>query len=206
MFNNAGIVIAGRTHEMQPAQWERVIDVNIRGVVNGVLAAYPVMVAQRSGHIVNTASGVGLVPSPLVVAYAATKHAVVGLSGALRPEAAALGVRVSVICPGSVDTPILDTTPFADPSEPGAPALTGRDYLKTLRLRPMPAERFAEIALRQVIRNRAVIVVPTSAKALWYLHRLSPGLVEHAAGVMMRRVLRRVDEALRAPMPGSPKQ
>src|SRR5215210_1535640 len=63
MFNNAGIVFGGRTHQMPPPYWERIIDVNIRGVVNGVLAAYPVMVGQGAGQIVNTASGAGLAPS-----------------------------------------------------------------------------------------------------------------------------------------------
>src|SRR6516225_4102198 len=109
MVNNAGIGIGGEAGELALAHWERVIDVNLRGVVHGVHAAYPVMIAQRSGHIVNTASLAGLVPAPLLTPYAMTKHAVVGLSLSLRAEAAAHGVRVTAVCPGVVDTPILDS-------------------------------------------------------------------------------------------------
>ena len=100
LLNNAGISIGGPTHEFTEAHWNRIIDVNFRGVVNGVTAAYPLMIEQGWGHIVNTASGTGLVSLPFVAAYSATKHAVVGLSTALRPEAARYGVRVSVLCPG----------------------------------------------------------------------------------------------------------
>jgi NADP-dependent 3-hydroxy acid dehydrogenase YdfG len=66
MVNNAGIGVGGEAGELALAHWERVIDVNLRGVVHGVHAAYPVMIAQRSGHIVNTASLAGLVPAPLL--------------------------------------------------------------------------------------------------------------------------------------------
>ena len=114
LFNNAGISMGGETHDMDIAHWDRIIDVNIRGVVNGVQAAYPRMIAQGQGHIVNTASGAGLAPAPLTVAYTTTKYAVVGLSTCLRPEAAVHGVRVSVLCPGPVDTPILDRGPPSD--------------------------------------------------------------------------------------------
>src|SRR5690606_9148063 len=69
--------------------------------------AYPIMLEQRSGHIVNTASLAGLVPMPMGIPYTATKHAVVGLSLGLRAEATGTGVKVSVVCPGFVDTPLL---------------------------------------------------------------------------------------------------
>src|SRR5207248_6593438 len=108
MVNNAGIGIGGETRELLLAHWDRIIDVNLRGVVHGVHAAYPVMIEQGSGHIVNTASLAGLLPSPGATPYAMTKHAVVGLSLSLRGEAAAYGVRVTAVCPGVVETPILD--------------------------------------------------------------------------------------------------
>jgi NAD(P)-dependent dehydrogenase (short-subunit alcohol dehydrogenase family) len=108
MVNNAGVAVGGEASELLLAHWDRVIDVNLRGVVHGVQAAYPVMIGQRSGHIVNTASLAGLLPSPGLTPYAMTKHAVVGLSLSLRAEAAGYGVRVTAVCPGVVDTPILD--------------------------------------------------------------------------------------------------
>ena len=116
LFNNAGVALGGPTHELTAAHCDRVLDVNLRGVINGVLAAYPRMVGQGHGHIVNTASAAGLVAPPFVMAYAAGST-VVGLSLALRPEAALHGVRVSVLCPGAVDTPILDRGLDPGPAE-----------------------------------------------------------------------------------------
>ncbi len=202
MFNNAGIVIGGPTTAMSAEHWNRVIDVNLRGVVNGVLAAYPVMVRQRHGHIVNTASTAGLAPAVLVAAYSASKHAVVGLSGALRAEAALYGVRVSVLCPGSVDTPILDAGLPADLPPFTVPVLTGREYMATVGLRPISPDRFARAALKGVARDRAVVVAPASAAAVWYLQRLAPGLVEAVGRRTARRITRtlaaRVSEERRA--------
>jgi short-subunit dehydrogenase len=116
-----------------------------------------------------------LVAPPFVMAYTASKHAVVGLSLALRPEAALHGVRVSVLCPGAVDTPILDRGP--DPDLPGTASkpITAREYLAVVRQKPVPADDVAHRALKAVTRNRAVIVVPASAKPLWYLHRCHRG-------------------------------
>jgi NAD(P)-dependent dehydrogenase (short-subunit alcohol dehydrogenase family) len=192
MFNNAGIVLGGRTHTMSGEHWDRVLDVNLKGVVNGVVAAYPVMAAQGHGHIVNTASTAGLAPAVMVAAYSASKHAVVGLSGALRAEASTVGVRVSVVCPGAVDTPILDNDPPADLPALTAATMRGREYMAIVGLKPIPAERFARAALRGVARNQGVIVAPASAKAVWYLQRLAPGLVE----MVGRRTARRINREL----------
>ena len=163
---------------------------NIRGVVNGLLAVYPKMVEQRHGHIVNTAPGVGLAPPPFVTAYAMTKHAVVGLSCGLRVEAAFYGVRVSGLCPGSIETPILDRLPDADLPHTASTPVTALEYLAAIKQRPVPAHQFARRALQQAARNQAVIVEPSSARLLWYLQRWSPRLVEYACGRIARRVQR----------------
>jgi NAD(P)-dependent dehydrogenase (short-subunit alcohol dehydrogenase family) len=102
MFNNAGIAIIGEETDVSLDDWRKVVDVNLWGVVHGIRAAYPRMVRQGSGHIVNTASLAGLSPAPFEISYTATKYAVVGLSRALRAEAAAHGVKVSVVCPGFI--------------------------------------------------------------------------------------------------------
>src|SRR3954452_16673241 len=111
LVNSAGISMGGPTHELTGAHWDRMIEVNLTGVVNGLLAAYPLMIAAGHGTVVNIASGAGLAPPPFVVPYAATKHAVVGLTIGLRPEAALHGIDVVVVCPGPVETPILDRPP-----------------------------------------------------------------------------------------------
>ncbi len=109
LCNNAGIGGAlGPTWELPDEEWDRVLDVNLRGVVNGIRAFVPAMVERGSGHVVNTASMAGILPMPWGSPYTASKHAVVGISSAMRMELEreAPGVGVSVLCPGWTDTGI----------------------------------------------------------------------------------------------------
>ena len=78
IFNNAGIVVGGEVRDFSIDDWRDVLDVNLFGVVNGVAAAYPLMVKQGYGHIINTASIAGLIPFPAEISYVASKYAVVG--------------------------------------------------------------------------------------------------------------------------------
>ena len=172
MFNNAGIVWGGDSELLTLEQWNAIIDVNIRGVVHGVAAAYPLMVRQGHGHIVNTASMAGLTAAGQITSYVMTKHAVVGLSLALRSEAVARGVGVLVVCPSAVETPILDKGAIH--------GFVGRDYflqgqgVKTA----YDADRLARDTLRAIERNKAVLVKPRRAHAQWLLARLAPGLMQ----------------------------
>jgi NAD(P)-dependent dehydrogenase (short-subunit alcohol dehydrogenase family) len=168
MFNNAGIAVMADARDTSLEDWNRQIDVNLRGVVHGVVAAYPVMLRQGSGHIVNTASAAGLLPSPVTIAYAATKHGVVGLSLTLRTEAVHHGVRVSVICPGPIDTPIKDAAKFVGPSR--------ERVLAESPLHLYSSDRLAAAVLRGIKRNRAIIPFTPEVRALWFLHRLSPSI------------------------------
>lgn len=192
LFNNAGIGIGGEVDSLTLEDWTDIIDVNLRGVIHGVRAAYPVMIAQGSGHIVNTASMAGLITTSAQAGYSATKHAVVALSKTLRVEAAGHGVRVSVLCPGVVRTPILSG------GEYGRNRNVSRENLLKLgeALRPIEPGQFADQALRGVLRNQAIIVVPRWWKALWYLERLSPTLSMRTAAV----ALKRTREAASAPL------
>lgn len=180
VFNNAGMGIGGETHEIPLAAWQRIVDINIHGVLHGVLAAYPILLRQGFGHIVNTASLAGLGPAPLLTPYALTKHAVVGLSTSLRIEAAARGVRVSVLCPSAIETPILDAQNPAEFHIPWGPDL--RRFLTALAGPPYPVERCAAQALDAVDRNVGVIVLPGRARLAWRLGRLWPALVERVSG------------------------
>jgi NAD(P)-dependent dehydrogenase (short-subunit alcohol dehydrogenase family) len=171
MFNNAGISIGGETQELTLDHWNSIIDVNIRGVVHGVHAAYPRMVQQRSGHIVNTASMGGLMAAGLLTSYVMTKHAVVGLSLALRSEAAAFGVGVTAICPSAVDTPILDKGAVG--------RFHGRDYfLKGQGIRrPLDPDVLADQVLVAVAENKPLLVTPLASRIAWRIGRLSPSFV-----------------------------
>ena len=184
LFNNAGIGVGGEVDSFTLDDWNDVFDVNLRGVVHGIQAVYPIMIRQHSGHIVNTASMAGLVTTVGQASYTATKHAVVALSKALRLEAERHGVQVSVLCPGAIRTPILTGGQYGRICR-----VSDEDLLKFWeRLRPMAPEVFAERALRAVLRGDAIIVVPAWWKALWYLERLSPALSMRAAKVMLKRI------------------
>ena len=106
--NNAGVISGGPTAEMSPAEWDWVLDVDLQGVVNGVIAFLPGLVEQGEGHIVNTASIAGLVPmaAPGVINYTTAKYGVVAITETLHDELAPAGVGASALCPGVVNTRI----------------------------------------------------------------------------------------------------
>ncbi|HLI55272.1 MAG TPA: SDR family oxidoreductase [Acidimicrobiales bacterium] len=104
LVNNAGVGLYGPVLDLDPEEAERLIRINYLSVVYTTGAVLPAMAERRSGHIVNVASIAGRLGAPFEAAYSASKFAVVGFSEALAVEAAALGVRVSVVNPGPVDT------------------------------------------------------------------------------------------------------
>jgi NAD(P)-dependent dehydrogenase (short-subunit alcohol dehydrogenase family) len=192
MVNNAGIAVGGLLEELDDRHWDRALDVNLRGVVNGTRAAYRVMQAQGSGHILNTASLAGLIPAPAMLPYTTTKHAVVGLSTALRAEAASQGVKVSVLCPAFVDTPLLDNV-YAAPDSIDGPSV--RRQVRLLQPRFLTAEAVAATAVRGLETNKAVIPVGWLAHLLWRTLRYAPpvahGIVQGQASTYRRMAARR---------------
>lgn len=174
LFNNAGIGVAGDIAGYALPDWYDVFDVNLRGVVHGISAVYPVMRAQGSGHIINTASMAGLLPTGEAASYGATKHAVVGLSKTLRIEAEEHGVRVSALCPGVIRTPILTAGKYGRWNLKPGSEHKALELWETMR--PMNVDAFARKALRGVDRNQAIIIVPSWWKLLWWLERFSPSL------------------------------
>jgi len=175
MFNNAGISIYGDASLHRIEDWNRIIDVNLFGVVNGVQVAYQIMLRQSFGHIVNTASLAGLVVGSGSPSYITTKHAVVGLSKALRAEAKLSGVRVSVLCPSFVRTPILEAGKYGkilmniSPEKP-------RELLEKFKIQPMNANKYAVKALSAIAKNKAIIIIPFWWKIIWWIDRLSPSM------------------------------
>jgi NAD(P)-dependent dehydrogenase (short-subunit alcohol dehydrogenase family) len=168
LFNNAGIVVGGDFEHMDADAWRRIVDVNVWGVVHGTQHGYALMRRQGFGHIVNTASTAGVLPVARSVAYATTKHAVVGLSVSLRAEARRHGVNVSVVIPGLVDTNI-----FAAATNVG-----GHDYAKAMDRVPfgkITPDAAALHILAGVSRNRAFVTFPVYNRLLVALHRLAPG-------------------------------
>lgn len=169
VFNNAGYAIIGEIKETSLEDFDRIFAVNVRGVMNGIAAAYPIMIERGRGHLVNTASVAGLIPAPGLGVYAATKHAVVGLSRTLRIEAARYNVRVSAVCPGFIKTKIVESA-----------TARGVDAMDASKAVPFwnSAEDCAKEILRGVRRNDGVIVVARHARSLHRLDRLVPTAID----------------------------
>jgi NAD(P)-dependent dehydrogenase (short-subunit alcohol dehydrogenase family) len=126
-FNNAGIEgKVAPTAEYDEALFDQIMAVNVKGVFLGLRHVLPVMVRQGSGAVVNTASVAGLVGTPGMAAYVASKHAVIGLTKTASGEVGRNGVRVNAVCPGPVDTRMIHSLEMMlDPSDPAA---VGRRY------------------------------------------------------------------------------
>lgn len=106
MFCNAGIAMQMPFTSVDPATWEKILSVDLYGVIYCVEAVVPVMLKQGSGHIVNTASVAGIVPLPYQTVYCAAKYAIVGFSESLRYELEPYNIQVTVVCPAAVATQI----------------------------------------------------------------------------------------------------
>ncbi len=170
MFNNAGIAIQGEVRDMEKEHWDRIININLLGTLHGTVAAYALMVEQGFGHIVNTASVLGLVSIPTNCLYVTTKHAIVGLSTSLRAEGAGLGVNVSVVCPGFVQTGLYDAATIrkADNDE----------FYAQVPFKRMDVTKAAREILKGVERNKAIIVFPFHARFMWWLQRIHPNAMD----------------------------
>jgi NADP-dependent 3-hydroxy acid dehydrogenase YdfG len=104
MINNAGLMPLSRLDQARVEDWERMIDINLKGVLYGIAAALPVMQRQKSGHIINVASTAGLRVRPTMAVYSATKFAVRAISEGLRQETTSHNIRSTIISPGPTET------------------------------------------------------------------------------------------------------
>ena len=168
LYNNAGINVIGDALLATDVDIQRLLDVNMRSVLHGSLAAYRLMARQGHGTIVNTASAQGLGPAPAAALYTATKHGVVGFSLALRTEALSRHVQVCVACPGFVDTPIRDNTVYR--------GLDRQQFEQASMLRPITADKCAAVIVQGADRGRAIIVIGWETRLLWWAMRALPTL------------------------------
>ena len=181
LVNNAGIGTAGPFLDTSVEDWQRTLDVNLWGVIHGCrLFASQMVERGEGGHIVNVASAAGFQPSKTLPAYSTSKAAVLMLSECLRAELGQLGIGVTAICPGFVNTNITRTTHFVGQSS--AEESRSRDRATRLYgLRNFPPERVAAEILAAVTHNRAVVPVTGEAKLSYALARVAPGLLRALA-------------------------
>jgi NAD(P)-dependent dehydrogenase (short-subunit alcohol dehydrogenase family) len=124
VMNNVGVLAVGRVEDIPLEAWQRVIDINLLGIVRSNLVFLPTLLDQGAGHIVNTASTAGLLPYGFDrLPYTATKHAVVGLSESLALYLRPKGIGVSCLCPSGVSTNIMEQVTFyGEPVPPRGPS------------------------------------------------------------------------------------
>jgi NAD(P)-dependent dehydrogenase (short-subunit alcohol dehydrogenase family) len=175
--NNAGVAPLRPMLEMDIDTWRWLFEVNVMGVVHGVAVFTPLLVEQGIGHVVNTASVAGLIATPGLGAYSATKHAVVGLSESLWHELDGTGVGVSVVCPSIVRTRIFDSE-RARPERWGGPEEWGEHkdrYRSVVEAVGTPPEAVADAAARAVVEDR-----------LWVLthDEVKPAIASRTQGVL----------------------
>jgi len=195
VFNNAGTGVMGETHHLEERDWDLTIDVNLHGVVNVVRSVYPRLIAQGYGHLVNTASVAGLIGSPFLSVYAATKHKKVGLSKSMRIEAAPHGVRVTALCPGAIRTPILTG------GAQGRSIYEMSDARKLSwweRFRPGDVNVFAKETMDLVAKNEGLIILPRHNRVGVTLFRMFPALEEIVGKKIHQKTLAMYPE-MRAP-------
>ncbi|MCG8609470.1 MAG: SDR family NAD(P)-dependent oxidoreductase [Pseudomonadales bacterium] len=177
LINNAGIGSAGRFLETSLDTWEKVLDVNVLGVVHGCHFFAPQMVAHgNQGSIVNIASAAAFAAAKEMPIYAASKFAVFGFTESLRAEMSDYGIHVATICPGLINTPIVSNTVFE-----GAMSTGNKAREKAMALyerRNYPPEKVAEAILAAVVKRKSVVPVSPEAWALYYGKRFVPGLME----------------------------
>ena len=179
LVNNAGTGVGGPFSALTAEHWRTQLEVNLYGVIHGIEAAYPLMRARGAGQICSTSSLSGLIPAPSLGPYTTSKFAVVGMSLALRAEAKVHGVRVSVLCPGFVETPLLDRGFDSDAPPTGMTSV--RPLIRAARARTVTPDVIAQACLAGLRKDRAVIVAPLSARVSWRAYRFAPGLVDKLA-------------------------
>lgn len=169
LVNNAGVTVHGRFADQTRADIDRVLDVNLRGLIYGCHAFLPQLVAQDDAHIVNLSSFAGFVGFPFQSTYSASKFGVRGFSAALRAELASEHVGVTAVMPGTVATPFLERAGSTDPE--GAAILA-----KLMQERGVPPKRLALRILSAIRWNRAEIVVGWEAHLTGWVQWAAPWL------------------------------
>jgi NADP-dependent 3-hydroxy acid dehydrogenase YdfG len=166
LVNNAGIASMGEFVSTSMAEWDRVLDVNVLGVVRGCRTFGPMMVAEQSGHIVNIASVAGIASAPGMASYGVSKAAVIALSEQLRAEMVRHQIGVTVVCPSFFATNLLNSMEASDKAK----ARIGRWMEKSEHT----ADDIARMIVAAVESNRFLLIPHKKAVRAWRYKRWLP--------------------------------
>ncbi|MBI3597446.1 MAG: SDR family oxidoreductase [Nitrospirae bacterium] len=185
LINGAGVIFFNPFLELSLEELQAMMSVNYFGTATCIRAVLPVMLRQRSGHIVNIASTAGRRGFPMETGYCASKFAVVGLSEALRMELNGTGVGISLLCPGIVDTPM------------------SRDFLSLPgireEIRPISADRIAFRILDMVAEKRVESILPFSTKLVIRLNSMAPRLADWIIRKRVNRIAALISKSAAQP-------
>ncbi len=171
LFNNAGIGQHGWFEEIPQDEADQVVDVNLKGVINGVYACLPLLRETSGARIVNTASAAGVIGTPMLAVYSATKFAVRGLTEALNLELADQDIHVTTLTPWFIDTPILQS------SAPQGSNRNMKDDLTEGGVEVYPVSMAAEKVWEAVHGNQTHYLVGKAAERTQLASRFLPGMV-----------------------------
>ncbi len=184
VVNNAGVGLGGNFLDTSLDDFDWIIGINLRGVIHGCHFFAPNMVeAKRGGQIVNISSILGIYGAPSVTAYAATKFAVRGFSESLRAELAPHKIGVTAICPGLINTAIIEDGRLA-----GERLAATKDKMLATFRKGLAPEKVAEAILGAVHSNPAVRTVGTDARVIAAFQRIAPRALRSIGGRLKRRM------------------
>jgi NADP-dependent 3-hydroxy acid dehydrogenase YdfG len=182
LVNNAGVAVGGLFLETSLDDWDWLLGINLKGVVYGCHLFVPNMVARgQGGHVINLSSIFGIYPAPNVTAYVASKFAVLGFSQSLRAELAPRGIGVTAMCPGLINTAIIEGGRMTGQLGPR------KAKLASAFKKGQPPEAVADAILDAVRSNPAVRTVGADAWALRALTRLAPRVTTRLGSTLARR-------------------
>ncbi len=183
LVNNAGLTIHGTFADQSVEDLDRIVDVNLKGVLYGCRAFLPQLRARGAGHVVNLSSLAGRVAFPYQSTYCATKFAIRGFSAALRMELAGDGVGVTAVMPGAVATRLLDAARSYD-------RRASRKMAELMLEHGVRPERVADRVVRAIRRDEAEVLIGWDARVTTTAQALAPSVLYGALSMAFRARVR----------------
>ena len=180
LANVAGVALFAQVEDMSHSDWERVVNINLWGVIHMIEAFAPAMIKAGRGHVVNVSSLAGLMGVPWHLVYSATKFAVNGLSEVLRLDLKKHGVGVTLVCPGAVDTGLVETVKVI------APESRVKRFKGSFRKIALSPDKVAGQMMTAVEKNRFLVLTSVDVHIAWFFKRHFPWLHYFAMRVVSR--------------------